>query len=140
MGFPNYPAVQSTLAPEALTTVAQVSTSDLMNWPNSAGEVFAGTAPNSSKARLTSGLSKPLSMAAFSFAITSGGVLAGAIRPNHDDTSKSGKPDSALVGRLGALGDRSLVVTASARSLPPCACGQAEGMLSNMNCTCPPIR
>ena len=48
---------QSTLAPEALTTGAQPSTSDLMNWPNSAGVVFTPTAPSCSKLRCTSGLS-----------------------------------------------------------------------------------
>ncbi|MNV56286.1 hypothetical protein D3C71_1485600 [compost metagenome] len=85
-------------------------------------------------------MSKAFCMAAFSLLITSGGVPAGANRPNHDDTSKPSKPDSCIVGRSGALLERSVVVTARARSLPDWACGQADGMLSNMNCTWPPIR
>ncbi|KAG1389082.1 hypothetical protein G6F59_015688 [Rhizopus arrhizus] len=111
-----------------------------MNWPNSAGVVFTPTAPSFSKLVCTDALSSACCMAAFSLLITSGGVPAGASRPNQDDTSKSVKPDSFIVGRSGALLERSLVVTARARSLPDWACGHAEGMLSNMNCTWPPIR
>ena len=46
----------------------------------------------------------------------------------------------SIVGKSGAEGERVLVVTASAFSLPACTCGQDAGMLSNMNCTWPPIR
>ncbi|CFW13724.1 Uncharacterised protein [Bordetella pertussis] len=102
--------------------------------------VFCATAPSFSYDCRTSGLSSALTMAAFSVFTTSGGVPAGAIRPNHDDTSKFSKPDSFMVGRSGALAERSVVVTASARSLPACTCGHDDGMLSNMNCTWPPIR
>src|SRR3546814_17436183 len=37
-----------------------------------------------------------------------------------------------MVGRSGAVLERSAVVTARARNLPASTCGQAEGMLSNM--------
>src|SRR3546814_13736423 len=45
-----------------------------------------------------------------------------------------------MVGRSGAVGERLAVVTARARSLPPFTWGHDDGMLSNMNCTWPPIR
>src|SRR5436190_23717553 len=69
-----------------------------------------------------------------------GGVPVGASTPNHDEASKPGIPDSATVGTLGSAAARVNEVTASARSLPALMCGSAEGRLSNINCTCPPIR
>src|SRR3546814_5350802 len=103
-----------------------------MKAPNSAGVVFSPTAPRPAKAFCTSGLSCALTITALSFSITSGGVPAGAIRPNHDDTSNLSKPDSSMVGRSGAVGERLAVVTARARSLPPFTWGHDDGMLSNM--------
>src|SRR5690606_33129224 len=76
--------LQSTCAPEALTTGAQFSTSDLMNTPNSAGVVFSPTAPRPAKAFCTSGLSCALTITAFSLSMTSWGVPAGAMSPNQD--------------------------------------------------------
>ena len=40
----------------------------------------------------------------------------------------------------GSASERVAVVTASARSLPALMCSMDDGMLSNMTCTCPPIR
>ena len=40
----------------------------------------------------------------------------------------------------GSASERVAVVTASARSLPALMYSIDEGMLSNMTCTCPPIR
>src|SRR5262249_52957859 len=55
----------------------------------------------------------------------------GAIRPNHAVTSKPGKPDSAMVGRPGAAGERVREVTASGRNLPSRTRGRATGVLAN---------
>src|SRR5690606_5957602 len=62
---------QSTVAPEAFTTLAQPSTSDLMKSPNSSGVVSAGTAPRSARRALTSGLASEARITSFSLVITS---------------------------------------------------------------------
>ena len=85
-------------------------------------------------------MSKAAFTALLIFSITSLGVPLGAIKPNQELTSNGVTPLSSMVGISGAVGERVFVVTASARSFPPSTCGHAEGMLSNMNCTCPPIR
>ena len=69
--------------------------------------------------------------------MTSGGVPAGAISPNHVEMSKPGTPASAIVGRSGASFDRCDVVTASARSLPALTCTIAFARLSNMSWVSP---
>src|SRR5262249_45496026 len=43
------------------------------------------------------------------------------------------------VAQCGAVG-KPLSVTAKGRSLPALICSMEEGMLSNMTCTCPPMR
>ncbi len=68
------------------------------------------------------------------------GVAAGAKNANHVASSKPGRPDSAIVGRSGASGERVAVVTASPRSLPALMWGSAVGRLSNIRSTCPPSR
>src|SRR4029079_7266367 len=68
------------------------------------------------------------------------GVPAGARTPNHDDASNPGSPDSASVGTSGSAAERSALVTASARNLPALMNESDDGRLSNINCTCPPIR
>ena len=50
--------------------------------------------------------------------ITSRGVPAGAVRPNQIAVSKSGMPDSIMVGRSGRMPARLLPVDASTFSLP----------------------
>src|SRR6185437_12819383 len=79
-------------------------------------------------------------IAPFSLATMSRGVPAGASTPNHDDASNPGRPDSASVGRSGNAAARAPLVTASARSFPALMNGNDDGRLSNINCTCPPIR
>ena len=49
-------------------------------------------------------------------------------------------PLSITVGTSGSAGLRSLLVTARARTLPCLWYDAACGMLSAMNCTCPPMR
>ena len=58
-------------------------------------------------------------------AMMSSEVPAGAIRPFHAATSKSGKPASATVGTSGKAEERIALVTASALILPALTCGRA---------------
>ncbi|KAG0917341.1 hypothetical protein G6F32_016461 [Rhizopus arrhizus] len=81
-----------------------------------------------------------LLMAAFTFSTISGGVPAGAKRPNQAATSKPSTPDSAMVGISGAKGTRAAVVTARPVSLPARTCGSSGGRLSKMESTCPPSK
>ena len=67
------------------------------------------------------------------------GVLAGAKTANQVVASKPGTV-SATVGTSGAAGERLAVVCARARILPSLTIGRADGMLSNINWICPPIR
>src|SRR5258705_39601 len=99
-----------------------------------------GVVPTSSNRDLTGGWASAALVSALIFAMTLGGVLAGTKKPNHDDTSKPGTPASAIVGRSGTTEMRSLVVTASARTLPAFTCGRIEGMLSKITSTRPGMR
>ena len=91
------------------------------------------------KRSLMSAVASALTDSALSLAMISFGVPFGATNPNHDCTSKPATPASPIVGTSGAEGERCALVTANARSLPAFTCGNAEGMLSNITCTCPPI-
>ena len=74
-------------------------------------------------------------------ATISGGVPAGASRPNHELASNPFTgPAAAIVGTSGSAALRSLLVTASAMSLPDLIWGSAEGRLSNITSIVPPIR
>ena len=79
-------------------------------------------------------------MSADSLSTIGRGVLAGAKMPYQPSIAKSGKPDSSMVGRSGAEGERVAQVWASALTLPARACGRADGRLSNMKVTRPLIR
>ena len=69
------------------------------------------------------------------FVMIASGVFAGANRANQDETSKSGNPDSIIVGMSGSAGLRVAVVTARAFILPALICGSAGGRLSNIRST-----
>ncbi len=71
--------------------------------------------------------------------MTSRGNPGGPQTPYQLLWSKPGRPDSAIEGMSGAAPVRFAVVTASARSLPLFTNGIAEGVESNIICTCPPI-
>jgi hypothetical protein len=53
--------------------------------------------------------------------------------------SKSGTPASCIDGSCGINGERSLVVTASARSAPPLTCGMPVSTSVNIMVIRPPI-
>ena len=71
--------------------------------------------------------------------MTAAGVPAGARMPSQALTSKPGRPDSAIVGNSGALGERCAVVTARPRTWPPLTIGYALGITSIIIGTCPPM-
>src|SRR5699024_7570479 len=121
---------QSTVAPDATTTLPQLSTSNSKKSANSSLEVNSGTAPKSAKRLRISGFSIASCMASFNRCVIDSGVPLGAMIPDQDDTSKVSKPDSCIVVKSGAESVRSLVVTAKARNLSPVTCGQADGILS----------
>jgi hypothetical protein len=70
----------------------------------------------------------------------SGGVFAGANRPYQVSASKPGRPVSATVGNCAKAGERSAVVTASARNWPPSISDAALATVVNITWICPPIR
>src|ERR1700686_1939147 len=63
-----------------------------------------------------------------SAATISGGVPAGASRPNQTLVSKPGRPASAMVGTSGVIAARLDCATASATSSPDCTCRSAPGI------------
>ena len=67
------------------------------------------------------------------------GVPAGASSPNHDIASKPGKPDSAMVGSSGMLGERMSDVTARARKVPARTIGKIAPAFCSVMVTRPPI-
>src|SRR4029077_5072067 len=86
--------------------------------PSPSGVELSTTTPSGSNLALTAGSDNAVTVAAFSLATISGGVLAGTNSAYQADTSKPGIPDSAMVGSSGAVGKRCAVVTASPRSCP----------------------
>ena len=61
----------------------------------------------------------------------------GSTKPAQSLTLKSTRPASAIVGTSGSCGRRSLVVTASARTLPGSICPIADDAVANMYATSP---
>src|SRR6478752_4976302 len=143
IGAPPRPRVRaqfSTLIFASRITGPHLSVSDFRKAASCAGVEPLGLAPSSSNRDLTGGCTSAALVSALILATTSGGVLAGTKKPNQENTSKPGTPDSAMVGISGTAATRSLVVTASPRKLPPFTCDRIEGMLSKMTSTRPGIR
>src|SRR5882724_8381446 len=99
-----------------------------------------GSKPRSFQRSIESGALSALLMSADSLSTIGLGVLAGEKMPYQPSMAKSGKPDSSMVGRSGAEGERVAQVWASVLTLPALAAGSAEGRLSNMKATRPLIR
>jgi hypothetical protein len=57
--------------------------------------------------------------------------------PYQNSRLYSGNPASFIPGRSGTSGERSRVLTASARSFPPLAWGSTEGDVPNVSCVSP---
>src|SRR3954454_11530527 len=84
----------STLAPEVFTTSPHLSPSVRRKAPNASPDNVPGSAPTSASRFTMSGSLIALVTASISAFVTSGGTLAGATRPNHDDASKFATPAS----------------------------------------------
>src|SRR5258706_11115920 len=93
-----------------------LSISDRSSAASPWGVELSTTTPSGSNRALTAGSDNAATVAAFSLAMISGGGLAGTNSANQEDTSNPGTPDSAMVGRSRAVGQRFRVVTASPRS------------------------
>src|SRR5215472_388927 len=78
----------------------------------SAGVVLRTSAPKLSSRVRTSGTAIARSISACSRLMIACGVRGGAAKPDHDITSKSGRPDSAIVGMSEKPFHRALLVTA----------------------------
>src|SRR5688572_25912996 len=72
--------------------------------------------------------------------MTGFGVPAGASSPNQPETSYPDTPLSATVGTSGVPGQRFVVVTATARTLPDLMWAIDDGRLSKPIWICPPMR
>src|SRR5450631_4927216 len=100
-----------------------LSISDFRKAASSAWVEPFGSAPSSSNRGLTDAWASAALVSALILATTSGGVRTGTQNANHENTSKPGRPDSAMVGISGTARTRSLVVTASPRRLPAFTAG-----------------
>ena len=85
-----------------------------------------------------SGCSKAFLTCSLSCAITAGGVPAGANSPTQASSSKPGRPASAVVGILGNIGWRVLLVTANPFNLPAWICDITDGGVVMNTWTWPP--
>src|SRR5882757_578696 len=133
------PADYSALAPENFTTLAHFSVSSAMNFPKSAGEPEMAVAPNSEIRALILGSARAALISLLSLSTISGGVFLGAPTPIQGLISKPGT-NSRMVGTSGKTWDRSAAVIAKGRTLPSLTNSIEVVILSNMTCTCPPIK
>jgi hypothetical protein len=85
------------------------------------------------------GVATPLVIAALSWAMTSGGVPAGAMTPIQEPAMKSGTPLSIMVGTSGSSGSRCGVATPSRRMLPSRRCESVTEVVSKPSLIWPPI-
>src|ERR1700722_1866473 len=108
---------QSGVAPENLTTLPHFSVSSAMSSAKSAGVPPSPSTPRSASRPFIFGSSSPSLISLLSLSTIWRGVFLGAPRPNHALASTQAK-NSATVGTCGRSGERDVVVTAKARSLP----------------------
>src|SRR6516225_9570126 len=130
---------QSGFAPENLITLAHFSVSSAMRFPYSLGDSASTSPPSSAKRALIAGSARAALISRLSVSMISAGVFFGAPIPAHALVSKPGTK-SPSVGTSGSPCQRVVAVTAKGRSLPALICSMEDGMLSNMTCTCPPMR
>ena len=106
------------------------------------GAPFGGLAPDEFArfiGRETAKWSAALAAAA-SLSMTARGVPAGATKPNQTLVSKSGRPDSAMVGRLGAMCGRLAEPEASPLIVPAETWGISVEATPSMIATRPAMR
>src|SRR6202171_4714233 len=87
--------------PASVMSLPHFAFSLRMNLAKSSGEDGAGSAPSTRIFAAAAGSFKAFTKAALSLAMISGGVPAGATRPNQPDQSKSFRPSSESGGPAG---------------------------------------
>src|SRR5262245_231960 len=129
------------LRPSIRRAIAWAATASLATKrAKSSGDDPTARRPNASNSFWTSGSCSVRAISLGSRATISGGAPAGSQAPNQLTTRKSLKPCSCMVGTSGMPFQRSLPVTASARSLPSCTSGSAIWVpMKNMSMW-PPMR
>src|SRR5262245_43328289 len=98
------------LMPAALMIGPHLSISNRSRAPSSSCVELCTTTPSGSNLARTAGSDNAVTVAALTLVMMSGGVFAGMNNEYHDETSKPGTPDSAIVGMSGAVGKRCAVV------------------------------
>src|SRR6202030_2396253 len=139
-GLADHNAPRYFFSPAALAASFHLAVSATMKRANSSGPPVSGSKP-----WLLSAVCASLDLIASGTAratlsTISGGVPAGAIRPNQMLVSKSGMPASAMVGRLGAMLGRFAAAEASAISLPASTCAITAEAGENITAVRPAIR
>src|SRR5262245_8657938 len=122
----------SRVAPDSLTTCAHRADSDLTKAANSARVLGDASTPCSSRRCFRSGAARAFIMTPWSRSTIAPDVATGTATPCHTVTSKSGMPDSILVGTSGTCTARSAEVTASGRTRPALISGSCPGRLANI--------
>src|SRR4051812_19948911 len=110
--------VQSSLMPASRISLVQLPYSEATKASSLSSGTSHTSPPLFSKRSLSSGSEARISRR--SFAITSGGVLAGANIPSQESTSRPGTPASDIVGTSGASGLRFDDSTAMPFACPDC--------------------
>src|SRR6185503_18221460 len=118
---------QSTLAPEARTTLPHFSRSLRICAAICSGVLPMTSPPCLLMMSFTSAASSALTMSAWSLATTSFGVPAGTMMPNQLSALNPASPASDSVGRSGKTGDRRDEATPIPRSLPARTWGSDDG-------------
>src|SRR5215203_3325371 len=134
------PSHSLAVMPASLITGPHLSISRLRKVVNSAGDEATTTTPSCSSRCLVTGSVIAATVSAWSFAMISGGVLAGTKIAYQEDTSNPGTPNSASGAKSGAAGVRFAVVTPRPRSLSAWISGSTAPILLNMTSTRPGSR
>src|SRR5450759_2315424 len=132
--------VYSAFTPANLITLAHFSISLRRKTAYWSSVLPTGSEPSAVKRSLSSGECTILITSELILAMISRGVLAGAPSPFHATASKPLIPASSMVARSGKAFERCMLVTASARSLPPLISGNAEVTPLKMRSMWPPAR
>src|SRR6267378_2454052 len=130
--------LQSTLILASRMTLPQRSYSVLSSSRSAASVMGCTSAPCFKSISFVSPSARIRLISPCSFASTAPGVAAGANSAFQITTSKSAKPDSAIVGISGAYAERRAPVVAMPRSLPERICGSTVGAAASITPTRPP--
>src|SRR5262249_3094271 len=130
----------STLTPVASITVFHSCACSASAAAKSCAVPIFASRPSSARPVRTSADRRPSLTAALSAPTMAGGVPAGASSPNHTSVGKPLTPSSCMVGGSGSSGQRTLLVTASGRSLPLLKWTSSTDLALNTMSMWPPSR